>query len=432
MKRNLENQKGITLIALIVTIIVLLILAGISIVSMTGDNGIITKANEAKGETEIAKEREAIELNEIKRETNEDEKYNIGVALYDKTIENANKWDIIIVKDPKKTYGTNWKYVEKGTKVENYGETKYAWLVNEETGETIMLADDEYTRLTNGENLGVTDGLILNIDPSIIENTDVEDLKEGNTSVLGKNVELKNFNWTEESGLTPTTFNFDGKDDYIKIEYDNQEEKDTLAKNGFTFEYYGKISDGTSYNAEGEEISNTFKGIFCYWDGNEKSGTELRFGMVENNSYYPFRLKWNSSSLRGAVSDYSEPNYEWNILFPIENFNWGDEIYYTITLDTSSSYKKDGEEYYTQTLYINGQKLYQGGYNKKQWENFINNSLGKLKYFCIGRATMGYNGWWHYSKMNAYTLRLYNKALTSEEVKSNYDKSVAYHESISK
>ena len=224
MKRNLENQKGITLIALIVTIIVLLILAGISIVSMTGDNGIITKANEAKGETEIAKEREAIELNEIKRETNEDEKYNIGVALYDKTIENANKWDIIIVKDPKKTYGTNWKYVEKGTKVENYGETKYAWLVNEETGETIMLADDEYTRLTNGENLGVTDGLILNIDPSIIENTDVEDLKEGNTSVLGKNVELKNFNWTEESGLTPTTFNFDGKDDYIKIEYDNEEE----------------------------------------------------------------------------------------------------------------------------------------------------------------------------------------------------------------
>ena len=34
---------------------------------------------------------------------------------------------------------------------------------------------------------------------------------------------------------------------------------------------------------------------------------------------------------------------------------------------------------------------------------------------------------WHYMKMNAYTLRLYNRALTAEEVKENYDVSVAYH-----
>ena len=40
------------------------------------------------------------------------------------------------------------------------------------------------------------------------------------------------------------------------------------------------------------------------------------------------------------------------------------------------------------------------------------------------------DGWWHYSKMNAYTLRLYNHALSSEEVKDNYAKSVAYHESL--
>ena len=44
-------SKGITLIALVITIIVLLILAGISIAMLTGENGILTKADEAKRET---------------------------------------------------------------------------------------------------------------------------------------------------------------------------------------------------------------------------------------------------------------------------------------------------------------------------------------------------------------------------------------------
>lgn len=44
----MRNQKGITLIALVVTIIVLLILAGISVAMLTGNNGLITQANKAK------------------------------------------------------------------------------------------------------------------------------------------------------------------------------------------------------------------------------------------------------------------------------------------------------------------------------------------------------------------------------------------------
>ena len=55
-------QKGITLIALVITIIVLLILAGVSIATITGDNGILTKAQTAKTETEKASEEEQIQL----------------------------------------------------------------------------------------------------------------------------------------------------------------------------------------------------------------------------------------------------------------------------------------------------------------------------------------------------------------------------------
>ena len=44
----MRNQRGVTLIALVITIIVLLILAGVSIAMLTGDNGILTQANNAK------------------------------------------------------------------------------------------------------------------------------------------------------------------------------------------------------------------------------------------------------------------------------------------------------------------------------------------------------------------------------------------------
>ena len=50
-----REQKGITLIALVITIIVLIILAGVSITMLTGENGIITQAKESKEKTEEAK-----------------------------------------------------------------------------------------------------------------------------------------------------------------------------------------------------------------------------------------------------------------------------------------------------------------------------------------------------------------------------------------
>ena len=56
------KTNGITLIALVITIIVLLILAGVSIATLTGDNEILTQANKAKTETEKAGAQEKVEL----------------------------------------------------------------------------------------------------------------------------------------------------------------------------------------------------------------------------------------------------------------------------------------------------------------------------------------------------------------------------------
>ncbi len=60
-KRNIYN-RGITLIALVITIIVLLILASVSISMLTGQNGILTQAQNAKIGTEQASTREKVDL----------------------------------------------------------------------------------------------------------------------------------------------------------------------------------------------------------------------------------------------------------------------------------------------------------------------------------------------------------------------------------
>ena len=61
----MEKEKGITLIALVVTIIVLIILAGVSINLVLGENGIVNKAKKAKENMELAQIEEEKELNEL-------------------------------------------------------------------------------------------------------------------------------------------------------------------------------------------------------------------------------------------------------------------------------------------------------------------------------------------------------------------------------
>ena len=61
-KESLKTKNGITLIGLVVTIIVLLILAGVSIMTLTGDNGLLNRTTSAKQKTELATFKEKLNL----------------------------------------------------------------------------------------------------------------------------------------------------------------------------------------------------------------------------------------------------------------------------------------------------------------------------------------------------------------------------------
>lgn len=416
MKVNFKRKNGITLVALVVTIVILLVLAGISIATLT-QTGLFSKTKQATEKYKEAEEKERIQTElysmQIEMNTNNDSKTKLGKKLYNKNIENGSRWDIIVINDSKKIYGTGWNFIEKGSKIGNATANK-DWLINNQTQEIIKLEDDSYTELSYASSVGTTEGLIFNLDPSVIENATKDNINEK----LGKNVELINFDWNENSGLTKNSFNLDGVNDYIKIKYDNEEEKNILAQHGLTFEFYGLYNGGTSYNPDNTIMNNFhYKGLFCYWNGIESEQAQARFGIAAHGK----QIEWNTG-ITNYVSDYSENGYPWNIWYPeSDEIQKGKEVHFTISLDCS-------QENFKHAFYANGNKLYEGKLNKDYWNNFINNTLSSLNYFCVGRSSLGGSGYWHYSKMNAYSIKLYNRGLNEREVKDNYNKAVAYHE----
>ena len=70
MKQKLKNEKGITLVALVITIIVLLILAGVTLSMVMGESGIFGKANSAKEKTQLSNAEEIIKLAVLENKVN--------------------------------------------------------------------------------------------------------------------------------------------------------------------------------------------------------------------------------------------------------------------------------------------------------------------------------------------------------------------------
>ncbi len=100
MKLFLESKNGITLIALVITIIVLLILAGVTISVLTGENGLLTKTKESVILTEVGEIIDKTKLNSMKDEgviqiTGKLE--NVDIGLSDELIEKYN--EILYIKN---------------------------------------------------------------------------------------------------------------------------------------------------------------------------------------------------------------------------------------------------------------------------------------------------------------------------------------------
>ena len=277
------KEKGITLIALVVTIIILLILVGVTLSLALSDNGLINMADKAVSNYKASSEKETLSMYMLSSQLDK-EKISIGKSLKDKNIKNSTDWNIVVTKEDNKPYGTGWNYIEKGTEIEGYGKVKESWLLNNETGEMIELKEGTYMTLSAGDMVAVKDSIILNIDSSIIDNNAKNDEKELEKQ-LGEGVDLINFNFNEESGPTSESFNFDGVDDIIKIPYNEE----TKVGDGITLEFYGQFTGiGNKYDKDNSETEangrNVMNGFLQITSKKDPLGTNaIKFGVDMKN-----------------------------------------------------------------------------------------------------------------------------------------------------
>ena len=164
--RKIKTNKGITLIALVITIIVLLILAGVTIAMITGENGIITKANNSKNETAKATAKEKVQT-EVMASYGTDGKINLDQL--NKNLQNISglKYNGSAISDSNKITSLPATVTVDGynVKIEANGTTASGsdTPVTPPTGGTITITDakkDEMKNKTENSNLTVTDGTV--------------------------------------------------------------------------------------------------------------------------------------------------------------------------------------------------------------------------------------------------------------------------------
>lgn len=396
MKTN--KIQGITIISLVVTIIILLILSGVTISSITGQNGILERTKLAKEMSKASNEKEAIELDialvNMERIFNNSGKYYTGIPLYDKNLENGNKWNIIVENETQKAYGTGWNYLIKGTEIENYGKIQYNWLVNYESGELKQLEENTYTQLMYGSNLAVKDELVLNVDP----------INMSDSTSWGENIKLYGVENNDGYGYNGDEIKLDGINDYIEI-YTG----DNKINEGITFEYYGNLKGKTAYI-----LNKTIKKPKEGW---ERFSRKFRSALVAGESA-SFSLSMNGIDDSDSSWSLEKPQSHWiRKKFDINYINNTDG-YITVTINIVDN---------TVTLYWNGDYVDRTTVNHDWMVNTEGGFLDSEIPFTIGLQAGGSSYTENYSEMNIYACRLYTKILTDEEIKDNYIKTVTYH-----
>ena len=222
-KQKLKESKGITLIALVITIIVLLILAGVTIATLTGDNGILKKAGDAKTQTEQAKEDENLKIaiagsygtdGKLNLKDLKDNLENQGID-YDKN--NTGFPLEVIVNGEKKKIDANGNIIESIQSLKTKGTVFKDTTTLEDTyGNQVTIpkgfkiADDSATEVTGG--IVIEDATYTNTIGSqfvwIPVGTGENAIKKANKETV--EIELGRYDFTKNSDGTITTSEYSG------------------------------------------------------------------------------------------------------------------------------------------------------------------------------------------------------------------------------
>ena len=292
-----SKQKGITLIALVITIIVLLILAGVSIASLTGENGILTRADTARKETAKQSAKEQVQI-EVLGSIGESGKVDIeslnknlknvqGLKYKDAELSESNKieslpakikideYDVEIeengeivvneIKVGEKVTGSNEIYANNGTAVIPVGFTIVPGL--DDVSQGLVISDDPNDTEINKDNI-VANGnqfVWIPVDKTTFETrfkrtvgykegkiqTDYPFTNFGEVNGTGTNEKMTESNTTKQEAIDMYASVKRNGGFYIGRYEAGKEGETVVCKKGVTA--YNNIIWGTSMTEAGEE-----------------------------------------------------------------------------------------------------------------------------------------------------------------------------------
>lgn len=379
--KKMGKQKGITLIALVITIIVLLILAGISIATLTGENGLLSKATTAKEETKKAEIREEIELAIAAIQAEELQKGNkvtletlAGSEEEPGQLENSKDLEGITAKLNVETITGEYKgydyTIDENLKV-RIGDSvtginiEYELSTNEDTNQDITLSVTAES--TNGGNVNITapNELTKNSKGLYIISTNgtyIFTAKDNANLTKTINIKIKNIDKLPPKKCEIDTNSSKAKTTSIKI-VTNAEDADATeeyASSGIVkYKYYidneekGESTTNT-YEIEGLSRNTQYKVSVKAYDkaGNEKQSdtwtastasgdypTLTLNGMVEPEEGYAADAL-PKECLDKDFTTYTKIAYNPNYMFKVDKACWGK--YVTIYCQTPSECSTSG------------------------------------------------------------------------------------------
>ena len=264
LRDTLRRNKGITLIALVVTIIVLLILAVISIAMLTGQNGILNRAAEAKEKTGTTQTEETVKL----------------------SVTDALTQGLGSLKDANLKTALN----------NNIGAGKYEISGDATSGWTVTVNGKEYKIDSAGKIDGTTTGggetgtlpTGEGTTPYLPNSTFSKKEGDLSTGLVIQDANQNEYVWVEvpKTIYTDTKYNTTGTT--IK---ENEWEKIRDCLKAYTVDYSNSSykdtnTDGTTYS---DDYKNMLKSVYTnggFWIGRYEAGYEIDESKGENVRYY--------------------------------------------------------------------------------------------------------------------------------------------------
>ncbi len=281
-RRSYSNQTGITLIALVVTIVVLLILAGVSINALFGDSGIINKAKDAQNKANESVQKDMEQINALENWLNENTGEGKKILITDSSLTSNDRTTsestTVIAQDAKgnqvvvpggfKISGDSGESVEQGVVIEDKEGNQFVWVpvsnINGDGSNKIVKDDGSEVEITLGRytfkrEKNSTTNLYEDGTPTIIQKGSEYDqttIAQATAGTLDTKYRAGDYSYelngsrtsNESSGTDGTNTTAKNLKEFIEK---------TEANKGYYIARY-EASYGSGYNAEGTDTATKF------------------------------------------------------------------------------------------------------------------------------------------------------------------------------